>query len=65
MSRFQAVLLAALALAATNAPAQPVPAIRFDASIDFLKLPANQYLGEVAGVAVNSKGHVFVYSRTG
>jgi DNA-binding beta-propeller fold protein YncE len=65
VSRFQAVLLAALALAATNAPAQPVPAIRFDASIDFLKLPANLYLGEVAGVAVNSKGHVFVYSRTG
>ena len=65
MRRFQAVLLAALALAATNAPAQPVPAIRFDASIDFLKLPANLYLGEVAGVAVNSKGHVFVYSRAG
>jgi DNA-binding beta-propeller fold protein YncE len=65
MRRFQAVLLAALVLAATNAPAQSVPAIRFDASIDFLKLPANLYLGEVAGVAVNSKGHVFVYSRTG
>src|SRR5262244_2819943 len=30
---------------------------------DFLKLPADLYLGEVAGVAVNSKGHVFVFSR--
>ena len=32
---------------------------------DFLKLPADIYLGEVAGVATNSKGHVFVYTRTG
>ena len=65
MRRFPAVLLSALTLAGAKAPAQSVPAIRFDASIDFLKLPANLYLGEVAGVAVNSKGHVFVYSRTG
>jgi DNA-binding beta-propeller fold protein YncE len=59
------VLLFALIVAAASAPAQSVPAIRFDATIDFLKLPPNLYLGEVAGVAVNSKGHVFVYSRTG
>ena len=32
---------------------------------DFLKLPDNMYLGEAAGVAVNSKGHVFVYTRGG
>jgi DNA-binding beta-propeller fold protein YncE len=62
---FRAVLLAALVVAAAGARAQTVPAIRFDATIDLLKLPANLYLGEVAGVAVNSKGHVFVYSRTG
>src|SRR5579864_5000662 len=30
---------------------------------NFLKLPPDLYLGEVAGVAVNSKGHVFVFSR--
>ena len=30
---------------------------------DFLKLPNDLYLGEVAGVAVNSKGHIFVFSR--
>jgi hypothetical protein len=30
---------------------------------NFLKLPPNLYLGEVAGVAVNSKGHVFAFSR--
>ena len=33
--------------------------------IDFLKLPANIYLGEAAGVATDSKGNIFVYTRTG
>ena len=28
-------------------------------------MPADIHLGEAAGVAVNSKGHVFVYSRSG
>ena len=32
---------------------------------NFLKLPADMNLGEAAGVAVNSKGNVFVYSRSG
>jgi hypothetical protein len=40
-----------------------VPEIRYDSVPDFLKLPPDLYLGEVAGVAVNSKGHVFVFSR--
>ncbi len=40
-----------------------VPQIRFDASANFLKLPPNLYLGEVAGVAVNAQQHVFVFSR--
>jgi DNA-binding beta-propeller fold protein YncE len=30
-----------------------------------LKLPAGLYLGEVGGVATNSRGDVFVYTRTG
>jgi hypothetical protein len=30
---------------------------------DFLQLPPDLYFGEVAGVAVNSKGHIFVFSR--
>ena len=30
---------------------------------NFLKLPADMYLGEASGVAVNSKGHVFVFAR--
>lgn len=42
---------------------QSVPVIPFDSVPDPLKLPENVYFGEVAGVAVNSKGHVFVFSR--
>ena len=42
-----------------------VPEIAFDASADFLKLPSDTHLGEVAGVATNSRGQLFVYTRTG
>jgi sugar lactone lactonase YvrE len=53
------VLASGLALAQ-----QPsVPEIRYRSVPNFLKLPADIYLGEVSGVAVNSKGHVFVFSR--
>jgi len=44
---------------------EAIPEIAFDASADILKLPADVYLGEVAGVATNSKGQTFVYTRTG
>jgi len=40
-----------------------VPEIAYRSVPDFLKLPPDLYLGEVAGVAVNSKGHIFVFSR--
>ncbi len=43
--------------------AQSVPVIPFDSVPDPLHLPSDMYLGEVAGVAVNSKGHVFVFQR--
>jgi len=57
-------LFAALTLAASPALAQQgVPTIAYESVPDFLKLPTNMYLGEVSGVAVDSKGHVFVYSR--
>jgi len=42
---------------------QQVPVIAFDSVPNLLKLPKNLYLGEVTGVAVNSKGHIFVFSR--
>jgi hypothetical protein len=39
--------------------------IPFDAVPNFIKMPAGLYLGESIGVATNSKGHVFVYTRSG
>jgi hypothetical protein len=58
-------LLVVLLFAAGSVFAQerPVPQIPFRSVPDFLKLPPDLYLGEVSGVAVNSKGHVFVFSR--
>src|SRR5579862_8822253 len=47
--------------AAALAPAADIP---FDGDINVLKMPANLYLGEAAGVALNSKGHIFVYTRS-
>lgn len=43
--------------------AQSVPVIRYDSVPNAVRLPQNMYFGEVAGVAVNSKKHVFVFSR--
>src|SRR5277367_3053449 len=42
---------------------QAVPTINFESVPNPLKLPTNMYFGEVSGVAVNSKGHVFALSR--
>src|SRR5256714_2916888 len=43
---------------------QAVPQIPFDSVPNFFKLPPDLNFGEDAGVAVNSKGHVFVYTRS-
>jgi hypothetical protein len=43
--------------------AQTPPEIPYESVPNFLKLPADRYLGEAAGVALNSKGHIFVYHR--
>jgi hypothetical protein len=48
---------------AFGANAETAPEIPFDSVPNPLKLPSDLYLGEVAGVAVNSKGHIFVFSR--
>ena len=46
------------------APPQTAPDIPFDVQ-DPIKLSPDLYLGEVAGVALNSKRHIFIYTRTG
>ena len=60
MKYFSVVLLVLLSAAAF---AQSVPEIPFDSTPNLLKLPPDLHLGEASGVAVNSKGHIFVYSR--
>jgi hypothetical protein len=59
------VVAAGLAAAGASLGAQSAREIAFDANADALTMPANTHLGEVAGVATNSRGHVFVYTRTG
>jgi len=70
MKRFMSggLVLAALCVAApgmaqTRAKAQNVPEIPMESVPNFLKMPPDLYLGESMGVARNSKGHVFVYTR--
>src|SRR6266550_7304672 len=66
MKRLLPLLLAGTILAGYPAVAQnAAPEIPFDGDVNFLKTPNDVYLGEVGGVATNSRGDVFVYTRTG
>jgi DNA-binding beta-propeller fold protein YncE len=56
-------LMTILCLSIPIVAQQSAPEIKFQAQTDFFKLPPDLYFGEAAGVAVNSKGHVFVFSR--
>jgi len=64
-SWFTMLALASASLLTQPVSAQEVAQIPFDSVPDFLKLPTDVHLGEASGVAVNSKGHVFVFSRGG
>jgi len=55
---------ALLALAGPALAQQSVPEIHFTSVPNYPNLPAGMNFGEVPGVAVNSKGHVFVFSRS-
>jgi len=62
LSRLSLVL--AFVLSAAPRAQQPAPPeIPFDSVVNALKLPADMNLGEGAGVAINSKGHIFVFTR--
>ncbi len=47
-----------------KAEAQNVPEIPYESVPGFFKLPPGLYLGEAMGVATNSKGHIFVFTRS-
>src|SRR6516164_6425878 len=53
-----------LALTGTLLAQSNVPSIDFTSVPDFPNLPDGMNFGEVPGVAVNSKGHLFVFSRS-
>lgn len=57
------VVLVALLAAPAHAQ-QSVPEIPFDSVPNFFQYPPEMNLGEMAAVAVNSKGHIFMLSRS-
>src|SRR5262245_56127095 len=64
MKRFAIAALIAVGAFHVLRAQQAVPEIPFDSVPNFFKLPPDLNFGEDAGVAVNSKGHVFVYTRS-
>src|SRR5665213_1291416 len=66
MKRLLPMLLSSLALAGFPAAAQnAAPEIAYDSAANPLTMPDDSYLGEVGGVATNSRGDLYVYTRTG
>src|SRR3954452_3457716 len=65
MKRLLQLAIAVCACAAPLVAQSNAPDLSYDANADLLKLPENIHLGEAAGVATNSKGHIFVYTRSG
>ncbi len=66
MTRALKALAVVLVSASAALVAQaPVPELAFDTQADFLRTPADTHVGEVGGVGANSKGQLFVYTRTG
>jgi len=64
VKRFLFIVALCMAAVPTVLIAQDaVPQIPFDSVPNFIKLPPNMYLGEASGVAVNSKGHIFIFTR--
>jgi hypothetical protein len=60
------IIAAAFVLTASVISArQAVPTIPFDSNPNPLSMPDNIHLGEVAGVATNTRGDIYVYTRTG
>ena len=66
MKRSSAFLFAAAALLVANPIfAQSIREIPFESQPDLLSMPDDIYLGEALGVATNSQGHLYVFTRSG
>ena len=59
------VAAAVVGIGASLAAQTAAPDIPFDTNADLLKTPLDLFVGEVGGVGQNSKGQIFVYTRTG
>jgi len=64
-ARLAGAALVALVIAGGSIAAQNTAEIAFDTNADLLRTPADVFVGEVGGVGTNSKGQIFVYTRTG
>ncbi len=60
-----AVMLTWTGPLAAQALAKDVPTIPHEPVEGFIKLPEGLYFGEALGVATNSQGHIFIYTRSG
>ncbi len=59
MKRYSLIVLAGL----TALAFAQVPEIPYDSVPNLLKLPPDLHLGEISGIAVNSRKHIFVFNR--
>src|SRR5580692_9385585 len=61
------LLLTALPICAQDMPKAPdtpkAPELAFHVVPDFLKIPSDMIMAEAVGVAINSKGHIFILNR--
>jgi len=64
MSRIIVASVAAATLALGASLVAQSPELNYS-SVDLLKFTKDVYVGEVAGVGANSKGEIYVYTRTG
>jgi hypothetical protein len=62
-----AAVLSALPICAQETPdsqkTSKAPELTFRVEKDFFKIPANMIMAEAVGVAINSKGHIFLLNR--
>ena len=68
MRKESAVLFVALAMFTASSVFAQTPDARrisFESVPDFIKMPEDLYMGEAMGVATNSQGEFYVFTRSG
>jgi DNA-binding beta-propeller fold protein YncE len=60
---FVLVCLTPLAVAGADAPFAQVPTLSYRAVPNFFQTPKEWHFGEVSGVAIDSRGHIFIFQR--